>query len=417
MYALVDCNNFFVSCERVFRPKLCDVPVCVLSFNDGCIVARSQQVKDLGVPMGAPLYKWEDVLAQHHTVVCSANFALYGDMSRRVMETLARFSPAIEYYSIDEAFLDFSDTGGAIPDLSVYCRTIRDTVLRDTGIPVSIGIGPTFTAAKAANSIAKTDPILDGICDAGLFDSLQQFLARVPIEKVWGVGRRLAPALRQYGITTAYDLTQASDHWIRRRFSVSLLRTVLELRGTPCCVLDSTSQQQTLFRSRGFGRRVTSLSDIRESLSTHISNAAQSLRKRHLAAWNLSVMLRPAVPTDAPTFFGTTLPVPTAHTPTLIHHAFSLLSVMVVPGIAYKKSGILLSGLIADDCLQSSFFDTPYDAQQRRLMDVVDDTNRSLGDRTLFFASSGTGRTWRGRSANRSQRFTTHFDDLLVARA
>ena len=290
LICLVDVNNFYASCERVFDPGLEGRPVVVLSNNDGCIIARSQEAKDLGIPMGEPVHKVKDFLRRERVHVYSSNYALYGDMSARVVAVLKRFTPYLEVYSIDESFLDL--TGFADP--AAHGRTVKDAVHRWTGLPVSVGTGATKTLAKIANRTAKKDPGLGGVFvmppDPGDNDAL---LAALPADAVWGIGRRLAQRLGKLGVVTALDLKRAEPKFIRSRLGVVVERTVLELRGIPCLDLELTQpDHKGIMVARGFGRRITEYRHIAEAVATYVSRAAEKLRRQDLAANTLTVSLR-----------------------------------------------------------------------------------------------------------------------------
>ena len=273
-FALVDCNNFYVSCERVFQPKLEGKPVLVLSNNDGCVIARSNEVKALGVKMGAPFFQMRDLIREHGIKVFSSNYALYGDMSRRVHNTLAGMAPASEEYSIDEAFLDLS----GLTKLEAHARHIRERVKMWTGIPVSVGIGPTKVLAKIANHVAKKRPEHGGVFDIGNVDT-DSVLATVPVGEIWGVGRQYAKFLTENGVHTALDLKQASDSWVRAHMTVVGLRTLHELRGVSCIPLEEVEpERKGIACTRSFGKPVTSLPELREAVATYASRVGEKLR-------------------------------------------------------------------------------------------------------------------------------------------
>lgn len=417
VFALVDCNNFFASCERVFHPSLRNRPVCVLSNNDGCVVARSNEVKRLGVPMGAPLFKYRDFFQRHHVSVFSSNFSLYGDLSNRVISILSRNCPDIEVYSIDEAFLDYSDF--SVRHIERHARMLRSRILQWVGIPVSIGIGTTKTLAKLANEIAKHDEEFCGVLDISSKPFLDSFLRRVSIGDVWGVGRRLAPVLRTYNIYTALDLKNASAEWIHKRFSIMLKRTVLELRGISCIPFGEESAfQDTIMSSRSFGKAVLSFHDLFEALSQYISIATEKLRRQRAAASYLYVFIRTNIHKKDDNFYangvGVGLPSPTAYSPVFIHYARELLRTLYRPSLCYKKAGVVLSSIVPDRRLQMNLFgDLHYTTQQRCAMGALDTVNNEFGSDTVLFASSGIQRGWSGKRNLRSPRFTTQWNELL----
>ena len=320
VFALVDCNNFYVSCERVFCPRLAQRPVVVLSNNDGCVVARSQEAKALGVPMGAPVFQCREVLDRERVAACSSNYTLYGDMSRRVMLTLGQFTPHVEVYSIDESFLGFHSPPSS--DLTAFAQDIRRLVRQWTGLPVSIGIGRTKTLAKLANRIAKKTEAAQGVFD--LTDPQRDLLDRIEVKEVWGIGPRYTAFLRRHGIRTVHQLTQARDAWVRRHLTIVGLRIVWELRGTPCIPLEEIPpSKKAIARSRAFGKPVRALPEIREAVATYIASAARALRKQGSVAGCLHVSVETSRfkgPRygDAATL---RLPFSTASTSDLIHFA------------------------------------------------------------------------------------------------
>ena len=277
LFALADCNNFYASCERVFNPKLAGRPAIVLSNNDGCVVARSNEAKALGIAMGVPAFQIRHLIRKHDVQVFSSNYALYGDLSQRVMETLQQFSPEVEVYSIDEAFLNLS--GFTNINLTDYGRRIRATVKQWTGIPVSVGIAETKTLAKIANHVAKRTEGTDGVFDFTAWPDRDSVLARVLVEEVWGIGPNYARLLTQHGITTALGLRDADDHWIQKQMGVVGLRTVHELRGISCLPLEQCPPpKQGITCSRSFGRPVTTLAEMREAVAAYTARAAEKLR-------------------------------------------------------------------------------------------------------------------------------------------
>jgi len=413
LFALVDCNNFYVSCERVFNPALEGLPVVVLSNNDGCIVARSEEVKALGVKMGEPFFKCRHILERHHARVFSSNYALYADMSRRVMETLALYDPLLEVYSIDEAFLSLDGAG----DPAEYARGIRDTVKRWTGIPVSIGIGATKTLAKAAAKLAKRQ---GGVCD--LSAQADAVLSELDVGDVWGIGWRHMHVLKRHGIVTALDLKRAPDAWVRKRLAITGLRTVWELRGMACLPAgEAPEPKQTITCSRLFGRKVRDLGEIRQALAVYVARAAEKLRAQGAAAAFIEVHLLEDEFKDG-RFTGSAasreLAEPTAYTPELIRQAGVLLERIFKPGRVYRKVGVTFADLRPRGRVQANLFEREPEPERRdRLMRAVDRINARWGADTLIHAASGTQRPWRMRRERMSRRFTTAWDELPVATA
>lgn len=411
-FALVDCNNFYASCERVFDPSLNARPVVVLSNNDGCIVARSNEAKALGIGMGAPFFKARDLIEKHGVAVFSSNYALYADMSGRVMQTLCEFTPAMEIYSIDEAFLDM--TGVPDADTEACARRIRATVRRWTGIPVSIGIGPTKTLAKAANRIAKKSDRADGVLDLTDSPWLDHALERLDVEDVWGIGPRMARRLRKAGVMTARQLRDLDPVWMGRVFSVTGRRTVHELRGMSCYPLEENPPAKQQIRvTRTFGREVELLEEIEEAVATYTARAAEKLRRERLAAEVISVfaMTNRFGPDKYFNVRYAPFETPTADTRELLAAALNLARQVYRPNKRFKKAGVMLHGLVPQEHVQLGLFDTVDRDKSRRLMDVVDSINRRT-DTGIFWGSQGLQREWRLTFNRRSPRYTTCWSEL-----
>jgi DNA polymerase V len=421
VFALVDCNNFYVSCERVFNASIRNRPVIVLSNNDGCVVARSNEAKALGLKMGMPFFQCQEVVEAHQVMVFSSNYALYADMSDRVMKTLASFSPLMEVYSIDEAFLDVTHV--PFEDLLDYGRQIRATVLQHTGIPVSVGMAPTKTLTKIANEIVKTHPEYQGVLNItsaseGEIDAL---LERLSVEEVWGIGSRYALFLQSRGVVTAKDLKDAPTTWIRKHLKVVGERTVLELRGISCLPLSTrTKPKQGIMTSKAFGRPVETLEELEEAVATYTARAAEKLRSQHSWASCIAVFLQPSFgKTDVPPHAHSItriLPFPTAFTPELLQAALESVRGLYQPGVTYRKAGVYLSEIVPQDVVQSDLFGAfSWEAEHKkaRLMMVVDLTNKWWGHNTLFFGAQGIGREWKMRQERRSPRYTTQWGELF----
>lgn len=416
VFALVDCNNFYVSCERVFDPMLWGKPVVVLSNNDGCIISRSNEAKALGIKMGEPLFKARYLIETEKAFVRSANFALYGDLSKRVMQTLRTFAPHMEVYSIDEAFLDLSHIPADQRD--ALGREIRETVLRWTGIPVSIGIAETKTLAKIAGELAKTSPRTRGVLD--LTHSPHQALAlkRTDVQDIWGIGRQHAERLRRRGIRTALDFRNAEDRWILDNLTIMGLRTAQELRGVSCFALEPVlPPKKNILCSRSFGTLVDDLAQLKEAIAAYTASAAERLRKEHLAATGMSVFIRtsrfrPDTPQHSDAC-SMQLPVPTDCTHELIHYAMAMTEELFEEGYRYHKTGVMLTGLVPAAERQQSFFDTVNREKWSRAMAVLDRINLEQGGGTLKYAAEGTGPRWRMKQEHRSPCYTTRWSDLL----
>ncbi len=417
--AIVDCNNFYASCERVFNPKLEGKPVVVLSNNDGIIVARSAEAKSIGIKMGDPLFKVEHLVKKHEVQVFSSNYSLYGDMSNRVMTILEEFAPKVEIYSIDEAFIDF--TGIKIHDVTSYCRYIRDSIKKWVGIPVSIGIAKTKTLAKLANRIAKKDAQYDGVLNLLEFETLEPFLQNVEIEDVWGIGRQYTKKLKCRGINTAYQFSLQNDKWLKKNFTVMGLRTAYELRGISCISFENMHpDKKAIISSRSFGKRVTELSELREAVANYTSRAAEKMRRQNSAASIISVFLRTnPFKKDLPQYHNgvqAMLPVPTDATNELLFYAMKGLEQIYKEGIIYQKAGIMLSGLVPYRSMQQSIFDAVDRDRMSKLMKVVDKINSDWGDGSLVFAQSGVRKDWSMKREMKSPHFTTSWNQLPLAR-
>lgn len=419
VFALVDCNNFYASCERVFHPRLEGHPVVVLSNNDGCVVARSNEAKALGIGMGVPEFQIRPLLRRHRVHVLSSNYALYGDMSQRVMETLEQFCPDLEIYSIDEAFLGLS--GFTSRNLTDYGQRIRSTVKQWTGIPVSVGMAETKTLAKIANRIAKRTPDTSGVFDLLACPDRDRLLGRVPVEEVWGIGANHARFLHQHGITTALQLRHANDQFIRKQMGVVGLRLVMELRGVSCLELEQCpSPKQSITCSRAFGKSVTTLDEMEEAVSSYVERAAEKLRTERLAVTTMTVFLKTNEFKDVPQYSNALtvqLSVATDTTHELIRAAVQGIRTMYREGYQYKKAGVMLTGLVLGNQAQADLFDAQNRTQSKRLMSALDTINERWGAGTLHYASSGIQKAWKTQFHRRSPAYTTDWDALPIATA
>jgi DNA polymerase V len=424
-YALVDANNFYVSCERVFDPRLRDRPVVVLSNNDGCCVARSEEAKALGIQMGAPYFKVCDLLSRHQGCALSSNYALYGDMSRRLMTVIGQFSPEQEVYSIDESFLRF--TGSDRWDLTALGRELRERVRRWTGLPVGVGIGATKTLAKLANRLAKRHPDFRtaGVCNLLDLSPAEQgrYFADSPVDTVWGIGGRWAARLRGQGIETVADLQRADLAHLQRRFTVVLARTAMELNGIPCLALEETPPpRQQLIASRSFGMPVTELAMLSEAVAFHTARAAARLRREDLVAGVIQVVIgtnpfKPGEPQYHPSCC-VPLAVPTADSTRLLQAATAGLRHIYRAGYRYKRAGIILLELAAAGARTGDLFaPTTAGTTERRqqLLSVLDGINQRWGRGTLRFLAEGLHQPWRMRRERMTPGYTTDWQGLPVA--
>ena len=411
MIALIDCNNFYVSCERVFRPDLQNRPVVVLSNNDGCIVARSNEVKAMGIAMGTPLFKVRNLIKNAGIAVFSSNYALYGDMSQRVMQTLSNFSPEIEVYSIDEAFITLDSN----QDIARHSRTIKETVLKWTGIPVSVGIGPTKTIAKVAANIAKKSLKADGVLN--LTDSPYYDLAldKTPVGDIWGIGRRISEKLNKAGIFTALQLRDMDDKWILRRFNIMTLRTVHELRGQSCFEMETVPPaRKSIAVSRTFGKPVSDLDSLSAAVSRFAARAGEKLRAENQAAGMISVMVTTNRFKEDRYYNSATSEFETAtcNTSEIIARANLILESIYCDGRDYAKAGVLLSALVPADKIQGSLFDSVDRDKSARLMKVIDKIN-SRSKHSINFASETLNNQWHSNTQHKSGRYTTNWDEII----
>ncbi|MBL7763487.1 MAG: Y-family DNA polymerase [Chitinophagaceae bacterium] len=423
MKAIVDCNSFYCSCERLFRPELAKRPVVVLSNNDGCIVSRSDEAKSLGIEMAGPYFMAKRVIEDNGVAVFSSNYTLYGDLSMRVMDTLREIAgkDAVEVYSVDEAFVDLS----IIPEEELYetAKYIKDMVEMWTGISVSIGVAPTKTLAKLANYIAKKNKEASG-CVTVLATPEQQreALQQTRVNNLWGVGGAYARKIYDMGITNGWELATMSEAWAHRFLGgVVGVRLIKELRGEEAVDMkEELVEKRMIATTRMFGSTVTDINDIKEAVATYTSRAAEKLRRQHSAARVISVFVVTGEQDYSLGFNrgGTiskqaTLPVATSKTQELIKPAVALVDELYKRGTEYKKAGVMLSGLVTDTSIQGNIFLSETKNCERRLMDTIDNVNFSQRDDMLKFAASGTDRDWKMRQEKRSPRYTTRWDELF----
>jgi DNA polymerase V len=418
LFALIDCNNFYVSCERVFQPALWGKPVVVLSNNDGCVIARSEEAKALGIPMGLPAFQLADLLQVHPIEVFSSNYTLYGDMSARVMTTLAQWTRDVEVYSIDEAFLHLS----ALPSdaLAAYGQTMRTTIHQWTGIPVSIGIGTTKTLAKLANRLAKRSAEARGVVTLTSPAAVEATLAQTPIEDLWGIGPGYTRRLKAHDIRTALQLQNVNDRWVRQQLGIVGLRIVWELRGISCLPLERCPPpKQSLMVSRSFGRPITALTEMREAVATYTTRATEKLRRAQRAAGVLTVFLMTNRFADEPQYANSVtipLPVATQDTAELIQYAFRGIEQLFHEGYRYKKAGVILTALVPAHQVQTHLFDQHDRERSQRLMAALDALNTQWGTGTVRYGAVGLQPRWRMRCGRRSPRYTTRWQELVVVR-
>ncbi len=413
MYALADCNNFYASCERVFEPHLEGKPLVVLSNNDGCIIARSQESKDLGFKVGDPIFTCKDVVRKHNVIVRSSNFSLYGDMSRRVMQTIRLFSPDVEVYSIDEAFIKLDGLAGR--NYEKVMGQMRAAILQWTGIPVSVGIGHTKTLAKLANHYAKKHIETGGV--ASIPKNPAAMLQCTQVEDIWGIGHQWSKKLRNIGVNTALDLASIDKESIRRSFNIIAMKTAMELRGHTYFRLEQAPEQRkTLLRSRSFGKPVESWHELSEALASHATRASEKLRNENLVAKMLHVFFHTSLfnRTDPRNSAHATVELipPTNVTHTIIKAALNAAKPMWKGGFRYKRAGVQLIDLSSGP-VQCSLFDSPEEqSKNKRMMVLLDGVNSSMGAGTLHFAATGFTKVMQMKQLQKSPRYTTDWNEL-----
>ena len=409
--ALVDCNSFYVSCERLFNPKIQKKAVVVLSNNDGCVISRSREAKDLGIKMGEPYFKVKDLVKRNKVEVYSSNYALYGDISRRVMKVLKTFSPKVEIYSIDEAFIDLSfiDEKG----VEDYGREIRSRVLKWTGIPTSVGIASTKTLSKVANHIAKKEKAGVIYLNTNIDERLKKF----PIEDVWGVGKQLSKFYHKNNVSNAYDLKNVSNTWVKKGTNVLGAKTAMELRGIPCIGLQiDQEKRKNCCVSRSFGRKVKDLNELEESVITHCLNAAEKIRADDQIAKTITVFIRTSPFDKNRRYYSNSktidLAIPTSNSIELIKNAVKALTDIYKYGYAYQKAGIILSGLKDANQNDQNLLTPLLENKSKKLMKAIDYTNTKYGRYAISIAQAGLSKGWKMRREHSSKIDTASFDSL-----
>ena len=417
MFALIDCNNFYASCERVFNPSLVNKPVVVLSNNDGCVIARSNEAKELGVPMGAPAFKFKELIEKKGIHVFSSNFALYGDMSNRVMTILGSFCPAMEIYSIDEAFLDFS--GFELHQLEAIGTEMRRRVLQWTGIPVSVGFAPTKALAKVANRIAKK--FTDRTGGVYIIQSEEQRLKALkwlPVEDVWGIGRRHARRLQDMGVRTAFQFTELSDRWVRENLTVVGLRLKHDLQGIPTLQLDDVSDKKNIATTRTFDRNHTELAPIKERVASFAVSCAEKLRRQQSCCNSIMVFIHTNGYRDDQAQYSKNivikLPFATNSSIELVKYAVMGLEQIFKPGYGYKKAGVIVSDFTPENNQQLNLFENR-NVKHIAIMKAMDKINRSIGQHKVRLAAQDMGRVWKMKQERLSPRYTTNIDEIIKA--
>ena len=410
--ALIDCNSFYVSCERLFNPKIRRLPVVVLSNNDGCIISRSNEAKALGIKMGEPYFKARNIIIKNNVQVFSSNYSLYGDISRRVMRTLKRFNSKIEVYSIDEAFLDLSNfSDKEVKDVG---KEIRNTVLQWTGIPTSIGIAETKTLSKVANHIAKKQK--SGVVSLVNIKDLDPILEKVEVRDIWGVGKQLSKFYIKNGIYNAKQLKNASNTWIKKTKNVLSSRTAMELRGVPCIEIETKqAKRKSCCVSRSFGKKVEKLRELKESVTSYCLNAAEKIRSESLVCKSITVFIRTSPFQNKGVFYSNSktidFPIATNNSIEIVKNALAGLDLIYKDGFKYQKAGIILSGL-SDSEKGNSLFKSTKDERIKNLMQSIDNTNYRYGRSTISLASAGINKKWSMRRQYSSKIDTADFYSL-----
>ena len=414
-FGLADCNNFYASCERIFNLSMHEKPVVILSNNDGCIISRSQEAKDLGVLMGTPLHKIIPLIKSHKIEFFSSNYTLYGDISARVMNCLNDLCPAVEVYSIDEAFLDLS----IIPahELFDFSVNVKKKIAKWTKIPISIGIAPTKSLAKLANRYAKKNHKEVGVFVIDSEEVLQKTLKETPIEDVWGIGRKHGKFLKEEGVNTAYDFTQLPEHFVQKRFSIVGLRLYKELKGQSCLNLtEFIEKKKIIMHSRSFGQNIKSIKDLEEAVTTFANKCAEKLRSQDSCACTVSVFIRTNPFNNKPQYYnGITMnfDIPTSNTFEIQQKVLWGLKQIYVQGYDYKKAGVSVMGIVGKDEIQGNLFVPEPDVKSQQLSNLMDKINAKFGKEAVKFAIQGTNNVWKGNASKISPKYTTLWKDLL----
>ena len=416
--ALIDCNNFYASCERIFNPKLMRRPIVVLSNNDGCIITRSAEAKKLGIKMGEPYFKAKKIIDKNNVKVFSSNYSLYGDISQRVMETLARFAPDIEIYSIDEAFLGLN--GFENYELSTYCSYIRRTIKQWVGIPISVGVSSTKTLSKIANNLAKKNKEYEGVCILKSWFHINEALKLTPIEDVWGIGARLSAFLKEYNINTAYNFIQLDKGWVRKNMGVVGEKTFLELCGVSCIELDLIpSDKKSCCVSRSFCKPIEKIYDLEESISTYGTRVSEKIREEGLVAESMSIFVLTNHFNRREKQYSNSiklhLPFPTNNSIKIVKRSLEGIRKIYRPGYKYKKAGIILYGLSRQN-VTKGLLDYDREASDS-IMQTIDKINNRYGGETIKIASEGIKKIWKMKRENVSPCYTTRFDELVEVKS
>lgn len=418
MFALVDCNNFYASCERVFNPNLQKKPVAILSNNDGCVIAMSDEAKKLNLEFGAPIFKWEQFCRKNNIYVLSSNYPLYGDMSERVMKILAQFSPDIEVYSIDEAFLQFK--GFENTNFQEYATKIRTRVLQWTGIPTCVGIAPTKGLSKIANKIARSNlKQSKGVCVIDSEEKRIKALKWLPIEKVWGIGYRLQKKLKAKGCITAYDFTQLDSNWVRKTYSITLWKLQQDLLGNVTLKIDEHEHKKSIATTRSFETTYSNINDIKERISTFAMSCAEKLRKQNSACHMIIVLLRSdRHKKDAEQHRVSKTVIfsnPTNSSLIISKAAVEAVKTIFKNGIKYKRAGVIVTGLVSENNYQLNLFSAE-NPKHKPLMTAIDNINKKFKVDKIKLANQDLQRTWKMKQQRLSPKYTTNINDIIIVK-
>ena len=418
MFALVDCNNFYASCERVFNPNLQNQPIAILSNNDGCVISRSDEAKKLELPMGAPIFKWENFCKQKNIQILSSNYPLYGDMSARVMKILEHFTPDVEVYSIDEAFLEFK--GFDDYNFDDYGAEMRNRILKWTGIPTSVGIAPTKALSKVANKIARKFPKkTGGVYVINSDEKRIKALKWTDIRSVWGIGYRLQKRLTAQGCKTAFDFTQLSDHWVRKNFSITEWKLKKDLEGIPTIKLDVREAKRSIATTRSFEYTYSDIDNIKERISTFAASCAEKLRAQQSSCHMIIVMLRSdRHKKDSEQHRGSKtviFPYPTDSTLTITKAAVRAVEAIFKAGVKYKRAGVIVTGLVPSNNHQLNLF-SKENPKHKPLMSAIDHLNKKFKADKIKLASQDLERTWKMRQERLSPKYTTKLNDIITVK-
>lgn len=418
MFGLIDCNNFYASCERVFQPSLNGKAIVVLSNNDGCVIARSAEAKALGIPMGEPAFKLKELIETNQVSVFSSNYVLYGDMSQRVMTTIGAFVPEMEIYSIDEAFLFLN--GFENINLNEMGNKLVRTVKRNTGIPVSLGIAPTKTLAKVANKFAKKYKGYNGVCIIDTDEKREKALKLTKIGDVWGIGRQFSKKLEYYSVNTAWDFTQRTKSWVRQNMGVVGERMWLELHGTPCIVTESPKAKKTICTSRSFGEKLTTIEPIKEAVANFAAGCSEKLRAQKSTAAVVIVFIHTnPFATNQPQYYNQAviqLPVSSNDSTEIIKYAVRGLQSIFREGYQYKKAGVIVSEITPERPLQADLFDTRDRTKYNKVMEAMDKINASFGRQKVKIGTQGFDRKWKLKNEKLSPCYTTNLKDIFIVK-